>query len=111
MESEVKLAVLSNEVENVKKEVKDTKDIALRIEGKMDSQAALFASKEELNALTSRNKEHLNAVTDRIDKEVLPAIEEVKNKRLLRENILIATVIGQFIVLIIGIYVMFSGKG
>lgn len=78
MESEIKLAVLENEVRNVKEEIRGTKEVTMRIDQKMDMLAESFASKDDLRE-----------VNRRIDKEVIPEIKDIKGKRFVRENVIL----------------------
>lgn len=107
-----RLAVLENEVGNIKGTVADIKSIVIRSDEKstqkFEALSNTVATKTDLKDETARNKTDLKDVNDRIDKEVLPQIKEIQNKKQLKENLLWIGLLASTITSVIMVYTLFN---
>lgn len=100
MEAE-RLAVVENELKNVRSETKDIKNLVTRMDEKADMKF------DNLTKIVA-SKSEVENVNDRIDKEVLPEIREIKGKKQLKENLLWITIICSAILNVVMVYQVFS---
>lgn len=100
MEAE-RLAVVENEVKNVRDEVKDVKNLVTRMDEKINQKFENLG-----NSIVK--KDELQDVNSRIDKEILPEIKDIKDKKQFKENLLWVTIICSAILNVIMVYQVFS---
>lgn len=96
-----RLAVVENEVKNVKDAVRDVKDLVTRLDEKINQKF------ENLTGVVA-HKTEIQEVNDRIDKEIKPEITDIKNKKQLKENLLWIGLLCSTIVNVIMVYTLFN---
>ncbi len=97
---ETRLAVLENEVKNVKDEVKDTKALVTGIDKKLDGLAQNFASREDLRTYKQTQDKAMVTVQSQID--------EINKRKQLKENLLWLGIIASSILNVVMVYATFT---